>query len=211
MNNLNLKFAIFLIFAIMIIACQPKPGEDMKGEDGQDSIPEEIKLTVSQDVIDVDSFKVYTYKFIEDSNEPLAEIPSVEKPAVSPADVVEKTIQPARKDGTHRPPLFSKDCLTREDPEQCSAYYLSAYAEDYVEKKKFDTPVPTVKMYISFVLDTEGQPIPETIEIEPQNADCESCEAIAMEIVKDMPGWVPGMVNGEMKKSVIRFPVFFTE
>jgi hypothetical protein len=208
-NNLNLKLFTFLIFTILITACQPKPESDLAEGSEQDSLAEGIRLTVKQDVTEVDSFQVYTYQFLEDSKAPLADIPSVEKPAVSPADVVEKTIQPAKKEGAFRPPLFSRDCLTREDPERCSDVYLSAYIEGYMEKKKFETPVPTVKMYVSFVLDKKGQPIPETIKTAPQNAACKSCEAIAQEIVADMPGWVPGMADGEMKKSVIRFPIYF--
>lgn len=209
MKKLNLKLLLYSILLTIITACQPKPGGDITENNDQDTIPESINLIVKQDATQIDEAEVYTYRLLEDPAEPLADIPSVEKPAVSPAEVVEKTIQPAKKGKTKRPPLFSKDCLTREKPVECSHAYLSTFVDNYVEKKTIDTTIPNVKMYVSFVLDTGGQPEEATVKIEPQNAKCESCETIARELVEDMPDWVPGMIDGELKKSVVRFPVYF--
>ncbi len=209
MSHLNKKISAIFTMLVLVFACQsPEPKDkSAASKDGTG------QLVVEQDNTEVAPEKVYTYQFLEDPADPMADVPSVEKPAVSPADVVERTLGEQSKDrkGLDRSPLFSRDCLTRDSAERCSHQYLSAYVEDYVEKKKIDATTPSPLMYVSFILEKDGSIQEGSIRVDEKNSICEDCVQLAREMVKDMPNWVPGMKDGKLRRSTIKFPVHFKE
>ncbi len=211
MKTLKSNLLIYLSIPFMIMGCQPANTPTDQENGPTDSLDGKTQLVVEQDVTEVNPEKVYTYKFLQDPADPMADVPSVEKPAVSPADVVEKTLgeQSKRNKGQSRPPLFSRDCLTQDSAELCSQQYLASYVNNYIEKNTFDAQTPSPLMYVSFILEADGSIQESSIRIDKKNSICEDCVKLAKKMVKDMPEWVPGMRNGELERSTIKFPIHF--
>lgn len=61
------------------------------------------------------------------------------------------------------------------------------------------------KISLKFVVDTDGSI--STVTVTRNTGDCESCEKAAIKVVKAMPKWTPGKVNGEAVKSYYRLPI----
>jgi protein TonB len=63
----------------------------------------------------------------------------------------------------------------------------------------------TAKVYLKFVVDTDGSI--SSVIVTKTTEDCKSCEKAAIKVVKSMPKWTPGKVNGEAVKSYYRLPI----
>jgi periplasmic protein TonB len=61
------------------------------------------------------------------------------------------------------------------------------------------------KISLKFVVDTNGEI--STVIVTRNTGDCESCEKAAIKVVKSMPKWTPGKVNGEPVRSYYRLPI----
>lgn len=61
------------------------------------------------------------------------------------------------------------------------------------------------KVYLKFVVDTDGRI--SSVIVTKTTEDCKSCEKAAIKVVKSMPPWTPGKVNGEPVKSYYRLPI----
>lgn len=61
------------------------------------------------------------------------------------------------------------------------------------------------KISLKFVVDTNGEI--SSVIVTRNSGDCESCEKAAIKVVKSMPKWTPGKVNGEPVKSYYRLPI----
>lgn len=61
------------------------------------------------------------------------------------------------------------------------------------------------KISLKFVVDTDGSI--STVTVTRNTGDCVSCEKAAIKVVKAMPKWTPGKVNGEAVKSYYRLPI----
>lgn len=61
------------------------------------------------------------------------------------------------------------------------------------------------KISLKFVVDTNGEI--SSVIVTRNTGDCESCEKAAIKVVKSMPKWTPGKVNGEPVKSYYRLPI----
>lgn len=61
------------------------------------------------------------------------------------------------------------------------------------------------KISLKFVVDTDGSI--STVTVTRNTGDCESCEKAAIKVVKSMPKWTPGKVNGEAVRSYYRLPI----
>lgn len=213
MKALTKNIFTFFILSGLVMACQPADSPVEDDMEAADTTATTSKLVVEQDITQVDPEKVYTYMFLEDPKEPMADVPSVEKPAVNPADVVEKTLGEKTKlrKGLDRPPLFSRDCLAADSARACSNKYLAAYVEEYIEKKEFDAKTPSPLMYISFIITKDGDIQKGSIRVDEKNSICKDCVQLAEEIVRDMPDWIPGMKDGKLRRTAIKFPVHFKE
>lgn len=61
------------------------------------------------------------------------------------------------------------------------------------------------KISLRFVVDTHGNI--SSVEVTRNSENCKSCEKAAIAVVKAMPQWKPGKVNGEPVKSYYRLPI----
>ncbi|WP_343637553.1 energy transducer TonB [Fluviicola sp.] len=61
------------------------------------------------------------------------------------------------------------------------------------------------KVYLKFVVDTDGTI--SSVSVTKTSEDCESCEKAAIKVVKSMPNWKPGKLNGKEVKSYYRLPI----
>lgn len=58
---------------------------------------------------------------------------------------------------------------------------------------------------LRFVVDTEGNV--SSVEVTRNTEGCKSCERAAVRVIKSMPKWTPGKVNGKPVKSYYRMPI----
>jgi protein TonB len=61
------------------------------------------------------------------------------------------------------------------------------------------------KVYMRFVVDTDGSI--SGIRVASKKGDCEGCEAAAIDVIRSMPKWKPGKINGVPVKSYYNFPI----
>lgn len=63
----------------------------------------------------------------------------------------------------------------------------------------------SAKVYLKFVVDTDGSI--SLVTVTKSSDDCKTCEKAAIKVVKSMPRWTPGKVNGQAVKSYYRMPI----
>jgi periplasmic protein TonB len=63
----------------------------------------------------------------------------------------------------------------------------------------------TAKISLKFVVDTDGSI--SSVIVTKTTDDCKSCEKAAIKVVKAMPKWTPGKLNGKEVKSYYRLPI----
>jgi protein TonB len=61
------------------------------------------------------------------------------------------------------------------------------------------------KVYMRFVVDVDGSI--SGIRVASKKGDCEGCEAAAIDVIRSMPKWKPGKINGVPVKSYYNFPI----
>jgi protein TonB len=61
------------------------------------------------------------------------------------------------------------------------------------------------KVYMRFIVDTDGSI--SGIRVASKKGDCEGCEAAAIDVIRSMPKWKPGKINGVPVKSYYNFPI----
>lgn len=79
---------------------------------------------------------------------------------------------------------------------------LRAFIAENIDLNMIDG---TSKVSLKFVVDTNGNI--SSVVVTRNTGDCESCEKAAIKVVKSMPKWTPGKVNGEPVKSYYRLPI----
>jgi outer membrane biosynthesis protein TonB len=110
---------------------------------------------------------------------------------------------------TDRPPLFSKDCLTAEDPEKCSNEALKAWVRDHVEYPEQELQTGTDGLeYVTFIINQEGR-ISSVRRVESKMESCEGCSQAALSAVLKMPDWEPARLDGKPVSVVVTLPVRF--
>lgn len=63
----------------------------------------------------------------------------------------------------------------------------------------------SAKVYLKFIVDTDGNI--SSVVVTKSTDDCKTCEKAAIKVVKSMPRWTPGKVNGQPVKSYYRMPI----
>ena len=63
----------------------------------------------------------------------------------------------------------------------------------------------SAKVNLKFVVDTDGTI--SSVIVTKTSDDCKSCEKAAIKVVKSMPNWKPGKLNGREVKSYYRLPI----
>jgi protein TonB len=79
---------------------------------------------------------------------------------------------------------------------------LREFIRDNIDLNMIDG---SAKVYLKFVVDTDGSI--SSVIVTKTSEDCKSCEKAAIKVVKSMPQWTPGKVNGEPVKSYYRLPI----
>jgi len=79
---------------------------------------------------------------------------------------------------------------------------LREYIADNIDINAIDG---SAKVYLKFVVDTDGSI--SSVIVTKSSEDCKSCEKAAIKVVKSMPRWTPGKVNGEPVRSYYRLPI----
>lgn len=79
---------------------------------------------------------------------------------------------------------------------------LREYIADNIDINSIDG---SSKVYLKFVVDTDGSI--SSVIVTKSSEDCKSCEKAAIKVVKSMPRWTPGKVNGEPVRSYYRLPI----
>ncbi len=202
------SFTFVITGCLLVFGCQsPSNSEGSEAGDYSDSI-EAIKPPsgdildekVRQDVTDVLRNKYYTYEVLDENGQLMPGTPSVDKPAVSPADVVEETLGEinAPDSMTFTPPLFNKNCLETESPIDCSGEAVQAYAAGFTADK-------TGAILLKIQIDTSGAPQLDTIAGLP----CKQCpERRQLEqMVREMPHWEPARRKGAPRKAIVYLPI----
>ncbi len=205
-----LSYLTLAVFSLMLFQCSP----GTPGDQNEDAIEmsDEVKdrHKIQQDQTDVDTSREYSFRLLTKEEELMPDIPSVAKPAVSPADVVHETIgkmSSAALDSSDVdivPPLFSPACQMASDPYQCSNDSLRSFTQNYLkdkltqEKQWFTVLVLIDRKGKAFFDDVKGLPC----------IDCER-EKIVKDMVKDMPKWQPAELEGKTTKVVATIPIFY--
>lgn len=65
------------------------------------------------------------------------------------------------------------------------------------------------KLYMKFVVDEKGEI--SRVSVTKATKECPSCEKAAIKVIKEMPKWTPGKINGEPVKSYYRIPITILE
>lgn len=76
------------------------------------------------------------------------------------------------------------------------------------ENLDLDNVFGTAKVHLKFVVDENGEI--STVKISGMKGECEGCKEAAIAVVKSMPKWTPGKVNGEVVSSYYSLPIQIT-
>ncbi len=82
---------------------------------------------------------------------------------------------------------------------------MDALREFIRENIDLSTIDGSAKVSLKFIVDTDGTI--SSVIVTKTSDDCGSCEKAAIKVVKSMPNWKPGKVNGEAVKSYYRLPI----
>lgn len=63
------------------------------------------------------------------------------------------------------------------------------------------------KCYLQFIVSMDGYV--SNVKLKKGVPDCPECDAEAIRLVKRMPKWIPGKVNGKNVHSTFSLPIFF--
>lgn len=79
---------------------------------------------------------------------------------------------------------------------------LREFIRDNIDLNMIDG---SAKVSLKFVVDTDGTI--SSVVVTKTSEDCKSCEKAAIKVVKSMPNWKPGKLNGKEVKSYYRLPI----
>jgi hypothetical protein len=108
------------------------------------------------------------------------------------------------------PPIYGKQCLKKEDPDECSQLEIQQYFSENMdfpnEAKGMDNPVE----YVSFLVKADGHIDKENIQVLKQDPQCRECAAEALTLIRKMPKWQPATKGGTPVAVRVTVPVRFT-
>ena len=106
--------------------------------------------------------------------------------------------------GTIEPPLSGDPETYVDEPAQFPGG-MDALREFIRENIDLSTIDGSAKVSLKFVVDTDGTI--SSVIVTKTSDDCKSCEKAAIKVVKSMPNWKPGKLNGREVKSYYRLPI----
>jgi len=173
--------------------------------------PEIIEQPAAQSLADITEFREIVVSDIPDV--PPVEIVTPETPVGTQSQTgtgniwtnpVIGTIGTGTGGGTPPPPPIGSPIEIVDEPAVFPGGMdaLREYIADNIDINVIDG---TSKVYLKFVVDTDGSI--SSVIVTKSSEDCKSCEKAAIKVVKGMPKWTPGKVNGEAVKSYYRLPI----
>lgn len=107
-----------------------------------------------------------------------------------------------------RLPIFNKNCLSAEKPEECSNEAVIDWMRYAVERPKVaDGQKQAPVHWVTFVIDEQGK---VTLgRIIPSQQRCEPCEAATKEAIEGMHNWMPAVRDGQPVKVRVLLPVYY--
>lgn len=108
-----------------------------------------------------------------------------------------------------RPPVFSKDCLSAANVSECT----EAAIRDYI-KSNLDYPETALEEghdgfeKVTFVVDNNGK-VGSDIKVASKDKPCEGCAKASVEVVANMPNWLPALENGKPVSTEVTIPIRF--
>ncbi|MGV3610591.1 MAG: energy transducer TonB [Fluviicola sp.] len=109
------------------------------------------------------------------------------------------------RDGTEKLPPLSGDPETYVDEPAQFPGGMDALREFIRENIDLSMIDGSAKVNLKFVVDTDGTI--SSVIVTKTSDDCKSCEKAAIKVVKSMPNWKPGKLNGREVKSYYRLPI----
>lgn len=217
MRKFNWLFTLYpflILFAMYFIACESGQQEETSGTTDTEAMsdtqtdPEGVS-TFRQHAINERNAEWYTYDYREadpvDQKDGKKVKSTGEKkaPSVKARPVIYTVTQ------TDRPPLFSKDCLTADDPEKCSNEALKAWVKEHVKypEKELQTGTDGLE-HVTFIINQHGR-ISSVRRVESKQESCEGCGQAALNAVLEMPEWEPARVDGKPVSVIVTLPVRF--
>lgn len=196
----------FSLCLFLLIACNPAsdPAEEQSevAPDSLIALDDEKGITTSSEkLMQLDSPFQYTYRWLQEPGELMPNVPSVEKPAVSPADVVEETIgQLTNPDNA--PPLFKANCISEADPIQCSTDSLQVFFERYKSQTKDDYEGWIIA---HLLIDKDG--IPQLDTLRGVNISLDDKKEMVRNMIAEMPNWSPAKRRGKVEEVEVFLPI----
>lgn len=173
--------------------------------------PEIIEQPAAQSLADITEFREIVASDLPDI--PPVEIVNPETPVGSEGqkgtgniwtNPVIGTIGTGTGGGTP-PPLPSGDPIDIVDEPAIFPGGMDALREYIADNIDINAIDGSAKVYLKFVVDTDGSI--SSVIVTKSSEDCKSCEKAAIKVVKSMPKWTPGKVNGEPVRSYYRLPI----
>ena len=197
----------YLLVFFCIIACRnDKNAPDASQTDaaeGSERIPDRDGVLVdSSNFVEAGVFNPrnshwYTYRYIEQEN---AATRALESAIASDSlyEISEMT----------RLPIFNKNCLSAEKPEECSNEAVIDWMRYAVERPQAAAGQKKAPIHwVTFVIDERGKVTPGRII--PSGQRCEPCEAATKEAIRGMPNWMPALRDGQPVKVRVMLPVYY--
>lgn len=177
--------------------------------------PEKIEKPAVESIADITAFRVPKPEDDPISEPQITPIdPSKEiglldqkgEPGSDPFDPnkINGTIKGTGGAGTIEPPKTSEPVLYVDEPAEFPGG-IPALHEFIKENIDLNIIDGSAKVYLKFVVDTDGTI--SGVSVTKTSEECKSCEKAAIKVVKSMPNWKPGKLNGKEVKSYYRLPI----
>lgn len=187
---------------------------ELMGKEETPEIPKpEIEQPAAQSVADITAFRV---PVVEDDPLKDPEINIVDPTTTvglttqtGPGDIWTNPTIPTNGSGGNGPGIDKEipDDKPVEIVDEPALYPggMNALREFIAENIDINSIDGSAKVYLKFVVDTDGSI--SSVVVTKSSDECKTCEKAAIKVVKSMPLWTPGKVNGKPVKSYYRLPI----
>lgn len=117
------------------------------------------------------------------------------QPKLSQHAKIKRVIEYGEND---RPPVFTAKCRDKTDMQQCSRQAVQAFVEQHFDPTAIQQAgSPAGVQYVTFIIDKNGQIIPDIRVVRPEKQACPACAREAVRVVQSMPNWQPAILAGQ--------------
>lgn len=205
-----------LLMVWMFSACHNDGNQNGNDSDAMQHISDSINAAAaaqpSTDLTPEDDHFDFTYNYLEEDQDIVADkktTPTNKKPSTPAKLKVKETPVIYTISQTDRPPLFTAECLTAANPQQCSNKALADWTEKSVKYPEADLAEGSDGLeYVTFVINKKGQ-VTSINRLDSKQEACEGCSKAVLDAVLDMPDWQPAMLGGAPVDVMVTLPVRF--